>query len=103
MGWKDTADIEIHEKWTDPETGTFYEAFTLNGKFHRTDGPARIFREPADGRVIEEWYQHGKHHRDDGGPAWMIKSWPHETIINLMYFKNGKPAGREPLNDPSPS
>ena len=50
----------------------------LNGKLHRTDGPAI---EGADGR--KEWYNHGKRHREDG-PAVVLSNG------TCYWYLNGK-------------
>jgi hypothetical protein len=44
--------------------------YTLNGKVHRTDGPAIITS------WSQEWFQNGIVHRDDG-PAMMYKQHPY--------------------------
>jgi hypothetical protein len=43
------------------EVDGLYECWTVNGVFHRNDGPARIWQ-----GVYKEWHQHGKLHREDG-------------------------------------
>src|SRR5271165_4217983 len=71
--------------WIDQSAGTYIETYTsgnkvwyLNGKLHRTDGPACEY---ADG--TKSWYLNGKCHRTDG-PA--IEWADGET----RYWINGK-------------
>ena len=69
--------------------GTFHY---LEGKLHRTDGPAIEY---ADGH--KEWYINGKRHREDG-PAveyfngdklWYINGQLHRTDGPAIEFANG--------------
>lgn len=67
--------------------------WSVNGKCHRADGPAREF---ADGH--KEWYVNGKLHRDDG-PAiecengdkeWFINDKLHRLDGPAVEFENGR-------------
>jgi hypothetical protein len=40
---------------------TDYQEWSLNGVYHREDGPARLFRVAPDGKkYVLEWWQNGK-------------------------------------------
>jgi len=85
----------------------------LNGKLHRTDGPAV---EDVDGNKY--WYLNGKPHRTDGGPAiewidgtkvWFLNNKRHRTDGPAIerangskyWFLNGKQVAMEDvLTDP---
>jgi hypothetical protein len=56
------------------------EFWRLNGKLHRTDGPAVIY---VDGR--QDWYHNGKRHRV-GGPAIILADGSTEWWQNGNYF-----------------
>lgn len=62
-----------------------YKEWWVNGKLHRTDGPAK-YGSLVNGCTqtnIEEWYQNGERHRDDG-PA-IIK----DELFELGNISNG--------------
>jgi len=52
----------------------------LDGKRHRTDGPAREY---VNGTCI--WYLNGKHHREDG-PAMEFADGTKEWFLNGKYM-----------------
>ena len=67
-----TNGIKTHEDWI------------VDGKYHRTDGPARIEWFDDDGSLsIEEWLVEGKPHRLDG-PAYILHPEQH-TIEYWIY------------------
>ena len=76
--------------------GTTEEFYYRDGKIHRDDGPAWIFRY-ADGSVLsEEYYRDGKIHRDDG-PAWSFHTadgsvWREDYYRNDKLHREGGPA-----------
>jgi len=54
------------------------EVWVQDGKYHRLDGPAKIWRDGA-----QHWFQNGIHHRE-GGPAIISKNG------GQFWYKNGK-------------
>jgi len=67
--------------------------YTLNGKLHRTNGPARVL---DDG--IEEWYLNGLLHREDG-PARVYTNGEEEWYLNGKRHREGGPAERRENGD----
>lgn len=59
---------------------------TLNGKYHRLDGPAVIF---ADGS--QWWYLNGKVNREDG-PAVIYSNGAQHWYLNDKLHREGGPA-----------
>jgi hypothetical protein len=60
--------------WTDLESGVAnVELYAINGSFHRTDGPACIYRASETGEVTE-----------------------------AIFYNNGVEISRDPTNDPTP-
>lgn len=71
-----------------PTKDNLIEEFTLHGKWHRRDGPAKVFK---SGR--EEWWLYGEEHRVDG-PATISRS-PRsgeEWFFRGEYHRDGGPA-----------
>ena len=66
-----------HKKHYDESGKLEYEVWRLNGKLHRTDGPAHIGYYESGELRCEAWWLNGKHHRTDG-PAF------------ISHHKNGK-------------
>jgi hypothetical protein len=68
------------------------QEWRVNGKLHRTDGPAFIGVNGA-----QYWFLYGKRHRtdgpavikDDGYQAWWINDKLHRTDGPAVIFKNG--------------
>ena len=69
---KETEDEYFTGKIKLPDSTKYYK----NGKYHRIDGPAVIYKNE------EWWYQNGKIHRYDG-PALRYKE-------NREWYQNGK-------------
>lgn len=65
------------------------ERWLLNGKLHRTDGPAHIEL------GVTHWYQHGKHHREDG-PAIIFDNNTQYWFINDELHREDGPAIIDP-------
>ena len=62
------------------------KSWWLNGKLHRTDGPAF---ERADGS--KRWHLNGKLHRTDG-PAWERADGSKEWYLNGKFHRTDGPA-----------
>ena len=60
----------------------------MNDKWHRTDGPARIFYHKNGNIQAEEYYMNGDRHRTDG-PA-MIWYYDNGNIKSEEYYMNDK-------------
>ncbi len=83
-------DIFIVEKQVDPETGFVYEEYHFkNNNFHRTDGPAKIIKNPDNGYVSQEWFIDGIRHRDGDKPAITNHFEPCGEITIQRFFKYG--------------
>lgn len=65
-----------------------YEAYFLEGKRNRTDGPSTIEYHP-DGKIKDEqWYKNDTIHRDNNLPAW--KEWDENGVLRVeRYMVNG--------------
>ncbi len=94
-------------------SGQTTETWTLNGKLHREDGPAKTLRQSdgsiteeyyfegelyrdkgpafieqdADGRYFEKYYRHGKLHNDNG---WAVFSRDEKGTTRQEYYQNDK-------------
>jgi len=71
--------------WQEPEMEKMmYRQYWIDGKLHRTDGPAVIY---GGHNGLMEWWQHGKLHREDG-PAVVQRRGNFEYDLEL-YFIDG--------------
>ena len=61
-------------------------AYTIFGKYHRTDGPAIVY---ANGD--QYWYQNGKYHHEDG-PAIVYANGDQYWYQNSKYHREDGPA-----------
>lgn len=78
----------IHERQLDDRGRLQSETWRLNGRRHRTDGPALITYWP-DGTVgYERWRQHGQLHRLDG-PAITLYQ-PDGTVEFEQWWFQGR-------------
>lgn len=76
----------------DVRTTNIGTEYRLNGKLHRTDGPA-----VEDTNGYRAWYQHGQRHRTDGPAidwsngyrAWFQRDKPHRTNGPAFEYTNG--------------
>lgn len=67
-------------------TGATVEEYYLDGKKHRDDGPATIFR---NHRMIEaKYYRNGRLHRD-GGPA-LVEQDANGSIVEQHFYRFGE-------------
>ena len=64
-----------------------YEIYYINGKYHREDGPAKMYWYNNGQKQFESYYINGKRHREDG-PA--IICWNNNgQIKSEEYWING--------------
>jgi hypothetical protein len=68
------------------------ELWSLNGKYHREDGPAYQFWHSNGQKRIEEWWLNGLIHREDG-PA--IHFFRDDRKKYEEWYLNGKKYSRE--------
>jgi hypothetical protein len=74
------------------------ETWSMEGKFHRVDGPAFMNRCPITGIVTHEvWFQHDEIHRESG-PAVIKRKADTGRVYYTAWFQNGKnvPAAERP-------
>lgn len=65
-----------------------YQAYCINGEYHREDGPAIIFYNAYDQKE-EKYYQHNKLHRElSEGPAHIIYERTKKIKKAFYYFDN---------------
>jgi hypothetical protein len=59
-----------------------YQEWSLNGVYHRGNGPARLFRIAPDGqKLIAEWWMNGKFiHADVVSPELFETYWHHNEV-----------------------
>lgn len=71
-------------------TGNKYSELWYPGyyKYHRLDGPAKIFYDEHGNIYLKKWYQNGKLHRPDG-PA-KIENYNNGKIESEFWYQNGK-------------
>jgi len=93
--------IKIFEKFNEPEVKIDYypngqkksEIWSLNGKYHREDGPAYQKWYKNGQKRYEEWSLNNKYHREDG-PAYQTWFENGQKWYELWYL-NDKPHSRE--------
>lgn len=71
------------------EKDKLFERYYLNGKLHRTDGPAKVEYYDNGQISLEEHHINGLIHRDDG-PA-VEQYFVSGERSSVTYYKNGKP------------
>jgi hypothetical protein len=75
----------------------YYEIYYLDGKLHRTGGPARISARIPGKWVEWEWFKHDKLHRDNGPARYNIDG-EEEWYENGVIHREGSPAYISPLS-----
>jgi len=63
------------------------ERYYRDGKLHRENGPAYVYRH-ADGTTVERYFRDGKRHREDG--AAVVEHYAGGKTIE-EYYRDGKP------------
>lgn len=71
--------------------GKHHIAYYRNGKIHRENGPAVIFRSKQYNGLCKEWWKDGVYHRDDG-PALIYGSSYKEWMQNNNHHRLDGPA-----------
>ena len=75
------------ENWLEKESNNHFILFSLNGKLHRSDGPA-IINFNKDGSVFNDLYfKNGKLHREDDPAA--IEYHNNGSILKQFFYYNG--------------
>jgi hypothetical protein len=88
------------------------EHWKMNGKLHRVDGAAVIWRDGTTGVVKKEyWLRHGEPHREDG-PAYIKRKGDTGRVYYSVWYQDGKhidpprrgkgPVRKPPTSDPTP-
>lgn len=75
------ASVEYH---THPDYSCYDKHWVVNGKLHRTDGPA-IVRKDCNQQITREWYQNGTHHRAYGPSIINVYS---NGSSDMFYYKD---------------
>jgi antitoxin component YwqK of YwqJK toxin-antitoxin module len=79
--------IEVKKEYYDNEN-IYYESYSLNGEYHREDGPAIIGCYQNGNILCESYYLNGEKHREDG-PAFIYYD-KDGNIAYKEYYLNHK-------------